>query len=117
MKLRFKVDQGEALRQGVDAPTSVVTIQVNPKQLNQEERNLLADRMDGIDVRQLGWNNLRKELYVSVDHITANVATFEALMTAVRANQQETRREMEKFAAPAKRKAQGGTNPHPPQQS
>jgi hypothetical protein len=91
MKLRFKVNQGEALRQGVDAPTSVVTIEVHPKQLTQEERNLLADRMDGIDVRQLGGSAFGKEVYVSVEHIVANLGTFEALMAAVRTNEEKVR--------------------------
>jgi hypothetical protein len=104
MKLRFRVNQGEALRQGVDAPTSVVTIQVNPKQLTQEERNLLADRMNGIDVRQLGCTMHGKEVYVSTDHITSNLATFEALMAAVRANEQKVRP-----TAQAQQKADGST--------
>jgi hypothetical protein len=91
MKLRFKLDQAEALRQGVDAPTSVVTIEIDPKKLSQEDRNLLADRMDGIDVRQRLWSYACKESYVSTDHITANLATFEALMTAVHANEQKVR--------------------------
>ena len=87
MKLRFKVDQGEALRQGVDAPTSIVTLEINPKKLAQEERNLLADRMDGIDVRELyrvagGFPIERRE-----KHITATLATFDALMVALRANE------------------------------
>jgi len=86
MKLRFKLDQGDALRQGVDAPTSVVTIEVNPTQLMQEERNLLADRMDGIDVRQLRYSAGEKKPYVTTDHITANLGNYEALMAAVRAN-------------------------------
>ena len=87
MKLRFKVDQAEALRQGVDAPTSVVTIEINPKTLTQEERNLLADRMGGIDVYELTtWTGVSAPGH-SEKHITATQATFDALMASVRANE------------------------------
>jgi hypothetical protein len=103
MKLRFKVNQAEALRQGVDAPTSVVTIEINPKELAQEERTLLADRMDGIDLRELhippsvfscpthGESNGINQIARSSTHITATLATFAALMAAVRANEEKVR--------------------------
>ena len=107
MKLRFKVNQGEALRQGVDAPTSVVTIEVNPKQLTQEERNILADRMDGIDVRQRGLNYFSHDVEIKTDHITANLATLEALMAAVRANEAQCQRQLEEQARECT--ANGGT--------
>jgi hypothetical protein len=91
MKLRFKVDQGEALRQGVDAPTSVVTLDIDPKKLTQEERSLLADRMDGIDVRELTtWGGVSAPGR-SDKHVTATLATFEALMVAVRGNEDKVR--------------------------
>ena len=91
MKLRFKVDQAEALRQGVDAPTSVVTIEINPKTLTQEERNLLADRMVGIDVRELTTGGGVSAPRHSEKHITATQAAFDALMVAVRANESKAR--------------------------
>jgi len=91
MKLRFKVDQAEALRQGVDAPTLVVTIEINPKTLTQEERNLLADRMDGIDVYELTTCGSVSAPGHREKHITATQATFEALMVAVRANEEIVR--------------------------
>lgn len=53
MKLRFKVDQASCFRDGVDAPTSIVDIDVNPSELDQNERDLIADRLHlGIEVRQ-----------------------------------------------------------------
>lgn len=99
MKLRFKVDQGEALRQGVDAPTSVVTIEVDPKTLTQEERTVLADRMDGIDVRELylhspattGHPTQAPTVKRNLSHITATLPTFQALMAAIRANEEKVR--------------------------
>ena len=53
MNLRFEVDQAESFRRGIDCPKSIVTVEVNPKDLSQEDRNLLADHMDGIDVVKL----------------------------------------------------------------
>lgn len=47
MKLLFSVDQGEALRQGIDAPASTVTLDVDPGTLAQEERDLLSSAMRG----------------------------------------------------------------------
>jgi hypothetical protein len=99
MQLRFKVDQGEALRQGVDAPTSVVTIEINPKALTQEERNLLADRMDGIDVFRLYRNPFSNiggpKTKRSVTHIIADAARFEALMAAVKIDEAQVQAEPE----------------------
>ena len=86
MRLRFKVDQGEALGQGHDAPTSIATIEIDPSKLNQEERNALADRMDGIDVRELR-RSTHDTLQRSERHITATLPTFDALVVAVRANE------------------------------
>lgn len=98
MKLRFKVDQAEALRQGIDAPTSVVTIEIDPKTLTHEERNLLADRMDGIDVRDLTtWGGTRAPGH-SEKHSTATQATFDALMVAVRANEDRVQAELRAVA-------------------
>lgn len=50
MKLRFEVDQAACFRRGIDAPTSIVHIEVDPALLTEEARGLIADRMRGIDV-------------------------------------------------------------------
>jgi len=103
MKLRFRIDQAEALRQGIDAPTSIVTIEIDPQKLTQEERALLADRMDGIDLRELyrppyihsSFKNRQEgkvnKVIRASTHITARMATFEALMAAIRANEEQVR--------------------------
>jgi hypothetical protein len=46
MKLRFAVDQGECLRNGIDCNSSTIAIDVNPTDMSQEDRNLIADRME-----------------------------------------------------------------------
>lgn len=53
MKLRFEIDQAYFFRKGIDAPKSIVTIEVNPAELPQNERDLIADRLVGIDVFKL----------------------------------------------------------------
>src|SRR4030095_6915178 len=90
MKLRFEVDQAAAFRQGVDVPKSIVMVEKDPAELPQEERDLIADRLDGIDVRQL-W------ISISGPHkgpqkgtlIRATLPTYEALLEAIRANEKE----------------------------
>lgn len=52
MKIRFKIDQADLFRRGIDAPKSVVSIEVNPADLPQETRDLIARHLEGIDVMQ-----------------------------------------------------------------
>ena len=84
MKIRFAVDQAEAFRRGVDCPKSIVTVEVDPKTLSQEERDLIADRLEGIDLRRL--HRSLEETVRSSSHLEALLPTFESMMEAVRAN-------------------------------
>lgn len=77
MKLRFEVDQAECFRRGIDCPKSIVTIEVNPVKLPQDERTLIADRLDGIDVKQID----------GPGRIIALDPTYESLIDAVRVHQ------------------------------
>ena len=106
MKLRFKVNQAECFRRGINCDKSIVTVEVDPSTLSQPERNLIADRLDGIDVLELfkAEDGIHKS-YTTVqvvekftNHlvdeskpnlIEANEPNFEALMEAIRANQNE----------------------------
>jgi len=47
------VNQAECLRRGIDAPKSIVTIEVIPAEIPPELRELIAKRMSGIDVCEL----------------------------------------------------------------
>jgi hypothetical protein len=89
MELRFRVNQAEAFRQGINVPKSIVTVEVDATTISPEERNLLADRMDGIDVctgyiddegrvRPMGRGDSRGYL------VEAILPTYEALIEAVR---------------------------------
>ena len=102
MKLRFEVDQAEALRRGVDVPERLVAIEVNPGALTQEQRGLIADRMEGIDVLKLHYDPATRafektyyyEGYANDGrprpvHIQANLPTFDAMMEAIAADQAE----------------------------
>ena len=94
MKLRFEVVQAEAFRRGIDVPKSIVTVEVNPSELSQEQRNLIADRLDGIDVCLLAGRQGGKPVKVRDTNrkpvrIQAKLPTFESLMEAVAENHDE----------------------------
>jgi len=106
MVLRYEVDQAEAFRQGVNVPKSTNHLDVDPAKLTQEERNLIADRLEGIDVCELGEDG--EKLFHHQDvrdpirnmmvekatpaRIMAKLPTFESLMEAVRENEKHVRR-------------------------
>ena len=90
MKLRFEVDQAEAFRRGIDAPKSIVTVEVNPSELSQEKRNLIADRLDGIDVCQIALilDGKAKDRNGKPFRIVAKLPTFESMMDAIAEDEQ-----------------------------
>jgi hypothetical protein len=104
MILRFEVNQAEAFRRGVNVSKSTNHLDVNPAGLSQADRDLIADRLDGIDVCELdvdgiksykrnplanGYTDAEPELPV---RIQAVLPTFEALMEAIRENEKEVKR-------------------------
>jgi len=97
MKLRFRVNQAEAFRRGLDVPKSIVSVDVTPSEIPQDVRNLIADRMVGIDLAQLGWSHSDNSPYKKYELgqpvlIQASEPTFEALLDAIR----EDERKLEK---------------------
>ena|SRR6266571_5275537 len=103
MTLRFEVDQAEACRQGVDVPKSTCHLDVDPSKLSQEERNLIADRLVGIDVTRFeaNWDGIKKALPVSWDstkgRIIAPLPTFEGLIKAIRENETKVQAELKQL--------------------
>lgn len=103
MKLRFAVDQAEAFRQGIDAPNSTVTVDVNPAKVPKDIRELVAERMDGIEVRKLALDcksyimkggesvsiGLTGKKRLGSALLKAKLPTFEALVEAVKENEAE----------------------------
>jgi len=80
------------MRRGIDAPKSIVTIDVDPAALPQEERDLIADRMQGIDVCELSsatQASHRQWEDGSPRHVVALEPTYDALMEGIRDNQLE----------------------------
>jgi len=58
MKLRYSVNQGECFRVGLDCPNSIHLLDVDPAALPQDQRDLIADRLNGINVCKLGvWDS------------------------------------------------------------
>ncbi len=100
MTLRFEVNQAEAFRRGVNVPKSTCHLDVDPSKLSPTERNLIAIRLQGIDVCQLDEcgqkvrRNPQNTPTTDADgetgdmvRIVANLPTLEALLEAVKANQ------------------------------
>ena len=105
MVLRFEVNQSEAFRRGVDVEKSTNHLQVDPSTLSQDDRNLIADRLDGIDVLQLEVKYdgavVQSSSYADIERrrIKAKLPTYEALMEAIRENQMEIEKELTKRKA------------------
>ena|SRR5215510_4310362 len=89
MNLRFEVDQAECFRKGIDSPKSIITIDVDPSKLPQEERDLIANRLrNGIDVHR--WTDGTR--------IKAEAPTYEALLAAVRRDEAQVDRGIQMHA-------------------
>jgi len=106
MKLRFEVDQREAFRQGIDVPKSIVTIEVNPAEISQEQRNLIADRLNGIDVCQRAGvldgildGKPARDRDGKPFRIMAKLPTFESLMEAITEDERDAETSSEKRVA------------------
>lgn len=88
MKLRFNQNQATLFRKGIDAPNSIVTIDVNPAVIDPLIRHLIADRMvGGIAVHPLSGVDRKRE----ADLIMAEGPTLEDLIEAVQKNEDELR--------------------------
>lgn len=92
-KVRFEVNQTEAFRQGLECSKPIVVLELNPKELDQETRNLIADRLAGMDVLELRLDadgereKLPSRKARGQSRIKTTLPTFEALMTAIRENE------------------------------
>jgi hypothetical protein len=101
MVLRFEVNQAQAFRQGVDVPKSTVHLEIDPSKLSQEERNLIADRLHGIDVVPLrviegGEIDQFSSFRGSINRIVADLPTYEALMESIRRNDKAVKELLER---------------------
>jgi hypothetical protein len=96
MKLRFEIDQAESFRRGIDRPKSIVSIEVNPADIPEESRSVIADHLAGIDVLKFFYHDgdvikgypIKELSYTSQEpkRIVAKGASLEALISAIRAN-------------------------------
>jgi hypothetical protein len=96
MKLRFEIDQADSFRRGIDRSKSIVSIDVNPADLSEEVRSVIADHLVGIDVLQFFYHNgeiikgypIRELSYTAREpkRIVAKAVNIEALIDAVKAN-------------------------------
>ncbi len=88
MKVRFEVDQATCLRKGIDCPNSIVSVQIDPAKLPQQQRDKIADRLVGIDVCTM-YKSFGGEVSQNLDgegkpiRILAQGPTFEDLWAAI----------------------------------
>ncbi len=92
MKLRFKLDQAEAFRRGIDAPKSTVHIEVTPAELPDDVRAMIADRMEGIDVCRLVESATTPgRSFYKGQMIESKTPDLEGLLQAVREDEERVR--------------------------
>lgn len=90
MSIRFEVNQAEAFRRGVDCPKSIVNVDVNPASLDATTRELIAKRMNGIDVCCLSSDGaIVKSVEQGFVIVRADLPTLAALIAAVEKNEAE----------------------------
>jgi hypothetical protein len=99
MTLRFEVNQAEAFRRGVDVPKSTVHLEVDPSALSQQDRDLIADRLNGIDVCELCVNYenvITKNAFSdgTKARIVSTLPTYDALIEAIKQNDTKVKDEI-----------------------
>jgi len=81
MKILVQVNQAAALRRGIDAPSSVVDLDVDPSALTQDQRDVLASTLeDGYRATRLVWASSRN--YNSV-RLTLDEPTLAGLIIVI----------------------------------
>jgi len=107
MILRFEVNQAEAFRQGVDVQKSTNHLNIDPADLSQVERDLIADRLKGIDVCKLSldWEGKVRQVEAANDECThhrivAKLPTYEALLAAIKEDQAGIEAELKRLGKP-----------------
>lgn len=103
-KIKFAVDQAAIFRKGISYDKSTVTIEVDPSSLSQGHRDMIADRLEGIQVVELvshsdaiekNWYSNRPDPVL----IEADGIDQAAIIAAMERNQAELRSKFETDAA------------------
>jgi len=110
MKLRFEVDQADSFRRGIDRPKSIVSIEVNPADIPESDRSLIAEHLSGIDVLHFYYHYGEiikgypvKELSFTSrepNRIVAKAANLSGLVDAIKENDAFIHRLKESFNHP-----------------
>jgi hypothetical protein len=94
VKLRFDVDQAACFRAGIDHATTTAVVDIDSSKLPCTERDLIADRLHGIDVCKLWNSNTGTAKMFTAERfpvrIEAKAPTYEALLIAIRENEAVT---------------------------
>lgn len=99
MKIRFKIDQADMFRRGIDAPKSIVTLEVNPADIAPDKRELIARHMRGIDVV---FNPASPRTSYLAGLVMASDQTIESLCEALNALDESEERYMQRFGEKAR---------------
>jgi hypothetical protein len=102
MKLRYSVSQAECFRAGLNCPNSIQLIEVDPAALEQEQRNLIADRLSGINVCKLGvWGSGGEAKVIALKDsdgdpilLEARLPGFDHLVEAARQNAADVEKQL-----------------------
>jgi hypothetical protein len=84
MKILCDVNLSKCLRRGFDAPSNIVTIEIDPKALSQDERDFIADQL---------YNGVR---FPKTREYEICPATHEGFMDAVTRGIQQAKRQRER---------------------
>jgi len=50
MEIRFRIDQADLFRRGIDTTSSIVSLEINPAMLPEDQRELISKHLLGTDV-------------------------------------------------------------------
>ena len=116
MKVLFEIEQSEGSHSGASkCHTSIVALDIDPATISQKDRDLLADRLIGINVCQLWNDDMGTTKSINRDgspiRVVSKAPSYEALMEAVREDQEmaEERQARHREFAMAMAMAMGGS--------
>ena len=96
MKLRIKIDQAEAFRRGINAPSDEVDVEVDPAELTHEQRELISEHLRGGEVCLLQLEPYGQGKMITRQRIVVPVPTLEAILHAIKDNRIRLEEELQK---------------------
>jgi predicted nucleotide-binding protein len=98
MKLTFTLNQGEALRRGIDCPGSSASIEVIPAELTQHQREIIANHMRPGSTDVFGLHIGRYGQVEQAERIAAIKPELGSLLEAIEENDEQVRAKLTQLA-------------------